>query len=318
MSRGPMKRVLVALLFAAAVAAALPAQGATLPTAASIVIPAETQQIINVDYRKMNNAPSALALKHRVLPDTLKQFEQALRGVGINTDTDVESLTFASFRSRKELRALGIAQGNLSRAKVLRQLRLKKIKGESYRNATLYPMAGGMEMVFLDDNTLLFGDRSALHIGLDTRDSVSPGLSSNTEISTLIANVDPGTVWSVLDAAGTQHMLRQSLGDAARLADYETLKKRIQGSYYNVDFEHGVDFDLTVLTSDAMTATTLSSVVQAGMWWRQQTAASGTEKQMLESTKVESDSDKLRVHFKADDKHFQSLLNSDLFTAVSR
>jgi hypothetical protein len=313
-----MRRTLVALLLAALVVA-LPASAATLSTAASIVIPAETQQIITVDYRKMNNAPSALALKQRVLPDALKQFEQALRGVGINTETDVDTLTFASFRAKKVgLRALGIAQGNLSRTKVLRQLKLKKIKGETYRTATLYPMAGGMQMVFLDDNTLLFGDRSALQAGLDTRDSEAPGLNSNTELTNLVANVDAGTVWSVLDTAGTQHMLRQGLGDASRLADYESVKKRIQGSYYTADFDRGVDFDLTVLTSDSFTASTLSALVKTGMLYRKMSAQSGAEKMALDSTEVGADSDKLKVRFKADDKHFQSLLNSDLFATVSR
>jgi len=310
-----MKRSLAFLLLALAV----PASAATLGTAASTVIPANTQQIINVDYRKMNNAPSAVALKQRVLPEPLKQFEQALKGININPDTDVETLTFAAFSSGKQgLRVVGVAQGNFSRAKVLKKLKAKKVKGERYRESFIYPMVSGMQMTFLDDNTLLFGDDSALRTALDTRDGEQPGLSTNTQVTNLVANVDSGTVWSVLDTAGTQHMMRQALGDASKLGDYETIKKRIHGSYYTADFDRGVDFDLTVLTADSMTATTLSSVVQAGMWWRQKTSASGAEKLALEATKVESDSDKLKLHFKADDKRFQSLLNSDLFAAVSR
>jgi hypothetical protein len=310
-----MKRSLAFCL----VALAASAQAATLGTAASTVIPASTQQIINVDYRKMNNAPSALALKQRVLPEPLKQFEQALKGVNIDPETDVETLTFAAFSSGKQgLRVVGVAQGNFSRAKVLKKLRTRKVKGEKYRGSVVYPMVSGMQMTFLDDNTLLFGDDSALRIALDTRDGEHPGLSTNTQVTNLVANVDSATVWSVLDTAGTQHMMRQALGDASKLGDYETIKKRIHGSYYTADFDRGVDFDLTVLTADSMTATTLSSVVQAGMWWRQKTSASGAEKMALEATKVESDSDKLKLHFKADDKRFQSLLNSDLFAAVSR
>ncbi|MBI2677590.1 MAG: hypothetical protein HYX28_02280 [Candidatus Koribacter versatilis] len=314
-----MKRSLISLLLVVAAAGVLPASAATLNTAANSVIPAETQQIISVDYRKMNDAPSAVALKKRVLPDALKQFEQALRGVNIDTATDVETLTFAAFKMKKEgLRVVGIAQGNFSRAKVLRKLKAKKVKGEKYRNATLYPMVSGLEMTFLDDNTLLFGDQTALQKALDTRDGETPGLSGNTQISNLVANVDQATVWSVLDTAGTQHMLRQALGDASKLADYETMKKRIQGSYYTADFDRGVAFDLTVMTSDSLTAGTLSSVIRAGMLYRKMSASSGAEKLALESTQVESDSDKLKLHFKADDKRFQSLLSSDLFAAVSR
>ena len=313
-----MKRRLIGFLLAASAATAAPASAATLGTAANTVIPAETQQIINVDYRKMNNAPSALALKQRVLPDALRQFEQALKGVSIDPDTDVETLTFASFRAKPGLRVVGIAQGNFSRAKVLRRLKAKKVKGEKYRASYLYPMVSGLEMTFLDDNTLLFGDRSALEKALDTRDGEQPGLSANTQVSNLVANVDSGTVWSVLDTSGTQHMLRSALGDAAKLADYDAVKKRVQGSYYSADFDRGVDFDLTVITSDSLTAGTLSSVIRAGMLYRKMNAQSGAEKLALDSTQVESDSDKLKLHFKADDKRFESLLSSDLFAAVSR
>ena len=38
-------------------------------------------------------------------------------------------------------------------------------------------------------------------------------------------SADTGAVWSVLDAAGTQNMMRSTLGEAAALADFDTVKK---------------------------------------------------------------------------------------------
>jgi hypothetical protein len=315
-----MKRSLVVLALAAMCAALLPAHlhAATLGTAASTVIPSETQQIISVDYRRMNNAPSALALKKKLMPDAMKQFEQALKGVGINPETDVDTLDFAAFRIGKQgLHGIGIAQGNFSRTKVLKQLKLKKIKGDKHGSGWMYPMAGGLDMSFLDANTLLFGERTAVEYALDVRDGTQQSLSSNNQMSDLVANVGGGTIWSVLDTTGTNYMLRQALGDASKLADYDTVKKRIGGSYYTADFDHGVDFDLTVLTSDSMTATTLSSLIKAGMLYRKMSAQTSAEKTALEATSVDSDSEKLTLKFTADDKRFQSLLNSDLFAAVS-
>lgn len=315
-----MKRCLVVMVLAAAVAGLLPAHlhAATLGTAASTVMPSETQQIIAVDYRRMNNAPSAVALKKRLMPDAMRQFEQALKGVGINPETDVDALDFAAFRAGKQgVRGIGIAQGNFSRAKVLKQLKAKKIAGTKHGTGWMYPMAGGLDMCFLDANTLLFGERTAVEYALEVRDGTQQGLSSNTQMSELVATVGGGTIWSVLDTKGTNYMLRQALGDASKLADYDTVKKRIGGSYYTADFDHGVDFDLTVVTADSMTATTLSSLIKAGMLYRKMSAQTSAEKSALESTEVDSDSEKLKLRFKADDKRFQSLLNSDLFTAVS-
>jgi hypothetical protein len=46
--------------------------------------------------------------------------------------------------------------------------------------------------------------------------------------------------------------------------------------------------------------------------------ATAVEQAALENVSVNSDSSNLQMHFKADDKQFQSLLHSDLFAAVSR
>jgi hypothetical protein len=67
-----------------------------LGSTARTVIPSDIQQIISVDYRALKNSDTAMALKAQVLPPSLKEFETALRGVGIDPDKDVEQLTFAS------------------------------------------------------------------------------------------------------------------------------------------------------------------------------------------------------------------------------
>ena len=281
-------------------------------------IPADIQQLICVDYRALKNSDTAMALKQQVLPDSLKEFEGALKSVGIDADKDVEQLTFASYRAGKQgVRVVGIAQGQFSMAAVLKKMRLNKVRPAKYHDAALYPMPGGMQMSFLDESTLLFGDSGAVKGALDARDGYSSALDSNSQITDMIGSVDSGMVWSVLDQQGTQNMLRSALGDASRLADYETVKKRILGSRYAMNFQNGVNFDLDVVTSDSVTATTLSSLLKAGMLYKKMTATP-IEKVALDSMTVNSDSSDLQMHFKSDDKQFQSLLHSDLFAAVSR
>jgi hypothetical protein len=132
----------------------------------------------------------------------------------------------------------------------------------------------------------------------------------------MIVDAEGGPVWSVLDQLGTQNMLRSALGEAAALADYDTIKKRLLGSHYTLDLQHGVDFGLNVQTSDSFTAGTLSALMKAGILYKR---ASGTadEKSAMESMQVDSDGGRLTVKFKADDSKFQALLKSNLFQAVS-
>ena len=313
-----MKRSALLIVIILVVMVAVPGWGAALGTAAGTVIPSEVQQIISVDYRQLADSPTALALKAKVLPDNLKDLETALRGVGVNPDKDVDSLTFASFRIKDQgVRVVGIAQGQFSRAKIIKKMRAQKIKPTKYHTSFLYPMGSGMEVTFLDNFTMLFGDEGAVHASLDARDGNAQSLASNSQMSDLVSSATGGAVWSVLDAAGTQNMMRSTLGDAARLADYETVKKRLLGSSYTMDFTHGVKFDLSVLTSDSMTAATMSSLLRAGVLFKKLNAT-GAEKTALENVTVDNDSDHLLVHFTADDDKFQSLLQSPMFTSITR
>jgi hypothetical protein len=307
-----MKRIVFCLCL---LLAGLPLLAMPLGTSARVVIPADIQQIISVDYRALKNSPTALALKARVLPDQLKEFETSLRGVGVDPDTDVEQLTFASFRAKKDVQIIGLAQGIFPTKKILARMKLKKIKPFKYRTSDLYSMPGGQEMTFLDDFTMLFGQKVAVQAALDARDGEAPALASNSAITDNISAVDSGPVWSVLDAQGTQNLLHSTLGDAAKLTDYEMVRKRLLGSRYTMDFNNGVNFDLSVVTSDSMTAATLSSLVQAGVLYRKMNAQ-GVEKTALDSVTVNSDSANLKLNFKSDEKKFQSLVQSDLFASV--
>jgi hypothetical protein len=129
--------------------------------------------------------------------------------------------------------------------------------------------------------------------------------------------VDAAPVWSILDQKGTQAMMFSAIGDAAsKVADYESVKKRILASRYTMNFQSGVNFDLSVLTADAMTAATLSTVFKGVMLYKKLNA-SAIEKTAIDATTVDSDSANLQIHFKSDDQKFQSLMHSPLFAAIS-
>ncbi|HYL93974.1 MAG TPA: hypothetical protein VEW69_12555, partial [Alphaproteobacteria bacterium] len=61
---------------------------------------------------------------------------------------------------------------------------------------------------------------------------------------------------------------------------------------------------------------TLSSLLKAGILLKKMDA-SAPEKKALEGTSVDSDSGKLIVHFRTDDRNFQSLLDSPMFASVT-
>src|SRR5436305_6673497 len=110
-----------------------------LGTSTQTVIPAAVQQIISVDYRQVENSPIATQLHDRVLPDDLKQFEGALKSIGIVPTRDIDRLTFASFRDKGTLRFVGIAEGNFALKQIIAKLRAKKIRPGKFEDALVYP-----------------------------------------------------------------------------------------------------------------------------------------------------------------------------------
>jgi len=170
LSRTYMKNRFLAVLVLCATA------GYAMPIASSArsMVPSEIQQLIGVDYRALKDSPTAQALKEQVLPENLKEFETALKGIGIDADHDLDQLTFASFRSGKQgLQVICVAQGSFSAKAVLKRMKLKKIMSTKYGTALLYPMSDGLIMTFTDDNTLAFGNQASLKSALDARDGLA-------------------------------------------------------------------------------------------------------------------------------------------------
>lgn len=296
----------------------LPASAAPLSSNAQTVIPSAVQQIISVNYRDLRDSQTALALRDRVMPDNIKQFEAALKGAGIDPDKDVEQLTFVSYRGPgATVYSIGIAQGPFKQKDFLAKMKVRKIKPVKYFLADLYPMGSGMQLVFLDPTTILFGDNAAIRGAIDVRDNGAESVQTNNVISNLITSVDSGSIWSVLDQKGTQNMMRGALGEAGSLTDYDVVKQRLLASDYTMNFNNGVSFDLNVKTSDVVTAASLSGLMKLGVQYKKMSGSS-SEKLALENTTVNSSNDIVTMHFRTDDQRFQALLKTDLFAAVSK
>ena len=311
----PMKQLFVSFFLSGLLC--LPASAAPLSSNAQTVIPSAVQQIISVNYRDLRDSQTAQALRDRVMPDNIKQFESALKGAGIDPEKDVEQLTFVSFHGTGAMvYSIGIAQGPFKQKDFLAKMKVKKIKPVKYFLADLYPMGSGMQLVFLDPTTILFGDNASIRGAIDVRDNGAESVQTNNVISNLITSVDSASIWSVLDQKGTQNMMRGALGEAGSLTDYDVVKKRLLASDYTMNFNNGVTFDLNVKTSDSVTAASLSGLMQLGVQYKKMSGNS-SEKMALENTTVNSSNDTVTMHFRTDDQRFQALLKSDLFAAVT-
>jgi hypothetical protein len=303
-------------MFASTVAAA-----AQLSTDARTAVPHDVQQLVVIDYRAMQNSQPAMELRGRVMPPELKQFDDALTKSGLNDNHDVEQLAFALFRpsaSSDALITVGIAQGQFPIQDILANFRKQKVKPKLVRTNKIYPLAKtGMVLCFVDQSTMVFGAEDAVEKALDARDGVEPSMLTNGSVMDAMKTVDTSSLWSVLDEKGTQIMMKQVLGEAGAgsVTDFDSVRKRLQSSWYGMDFQHGVKFDLTISTGDSFAAATISSLLTAAVVVRKM-SGTDAEKQALADTAIASDAGRMSIHFAASDTDFSSLLHSPLFESM--
>ena len=302
---------LTALAFSATTAFA-----AELGNDAKASIPKDVQPVIVVDYRAMQNSSAAMALKDRVLPPELKRLETALKTSGLKVDQDADILAFAAFKSGDGNRIVGIAEGQFHTGTIMGNFTKNKTKATVYRDNQLYPLgSAGMSVCFLNQTTMVFGERMAVHAALDARDSIIPNFLQNGDMVNEMAAVDSKAVWSLLDQNGTQTMMKSVLGQASQLADYDTVKNRMKSSRYTMDFQNGVKFDMAVVMSDTFTAATAATLMK-GVALMRKNSGSPLEKSALDNTTIDSNSGTLTVDYSSSDSQFASLLSSPLFQSV--
>ncbi|MGB7549090.1 MAG: hypothetical protein WBM14_15205, partial [Terracidiphilus sp.] len=99
------------------------------------------------------------------------------------------------------------------------------------------------------------------------------------------------------------------------VTDFESVRKRLVASWYSMDFQHGVKFDLTIATGDAFAAATVSSLLNAAVLYRKMSGSSD-EKAALAATEISASAGQLSVHFATSDSGFDSLLKSTLFQSM--
>jgi hypothetical protein len=312
------QNLLTAAVAIATIMAPAFASAAQLSSDAKSAIPKDIQQLIVVDYHAMQNSPAAMDLKDRVLPPELKRLETALKSSGLKVDQDADVLAFAAFTEQggQGTRIVGIAQGQFHTREILANFTKNKIKPVTLRNNSIYPMgSAGMSVVFLNQTTMVFGDKDAVKEAMDARDGIITDFLSNSDMVNEMGVVDSKAVWSLLDAKGTQNMMKGVLGDAAQLADYDTVKNRMKSSRYTMDFQNGVKFDMAVVMSDTITAATAATLMK-GVSIMRKTSGSPLEKSALDETTIDSNAGTLTVSYSSSDSQFASLLTSPLFQSV--
>jgi hypothetical protein len=288
-----------------------------LSASAQSIIPVPVQQIVSIDYMRLRDLSPAQSLKAHLFPEIFQRFDIQLRELGIDTDYDINSLTFATYRgAAQQANMIVVVEGVFSEDRILEHLLRKKIHPQWYGGAALYGISGDIEMTLVDGSTLLFGNLAAIEGALDTLTGLTPSLPTDTSMCEMMEAVNSAPVWSILDAAGTRNMVQSALEKAAQILDISAIDRSLVGCGYSLNFSAAANFDVEVHTSDLMLASVVANLIKVGIHLRMNSKTS--EKPFLNNVNVETNGSNVQIHFSVDTERLEFVLDSDLFAALSR
>ena len=203
MSRLQLKLVLSVIVAFSAVASAAP-----ISPVVCRVIPAKFQQIISIDYDTVQHSRTAMALKAEVFPKTFSDIEAALKTVGVDSEKELQSLTFVFFRDEeRKLKMIAVASGIFSSGSIIKKVEPRS-EPMSYRDSNLYvllkaadPKSKDLDMTFLDGSDILIGYGDALEFVLNVYHGDMPYLSDKYHAEAL-HDLEKAPVWSIMNREG--------------------------------------------------------------------------------------------------------------------
>src|ERR1700722_13306248 len=275
--RKPVTRIVVVALLALAVTfgalTAIPTRtsAGSLSTAIIGMFPKDAGEFAYADLKSARKYPWFSQLNDQLLRPRFHQFEQFLASSGVDANSQVEELAWASEANGKGDNIVGIALGNFDPSASEAKLKAQKVPVFESQGYRMYAFgsgiaAGDILFLFLDTNTAAFGNRASLEKLIDVRMGGTPSLLTNDALFPMIAEANGnGVVWAVLDKAHTAIALQQLVPQASQFPQVTAITGRIKAMIINIDADDKrIDAHLQAVCATVDDANRLSAPSQDG------------------------------------------------------
>ena len=284
-----------------------------LAPAAAAMVPADPEQVASIDYVTLSHSGSLAQLQTYLVPRKAKDFQNSLAGLGISKSMVKQFVFLALRNSADSYQIAGIAQGTFSLTGVVNSLNARNLLPAAYHSYALYSV-NGLDFTFVDATTFVFGDHDGIRMVLDTRDGTQPNISSNAELSGLIAQVSARPAWSVFNQRGTQRVLNTAFRGASNIVNIAAASRDSALSLTAGSTTVTADYDLN--TTDATTATAMAALFQSYVQLVL-LDASPSETIALQALSAVTNGAQVRIHYGDSAVHFRSVLQTRLLAAVT-
>lgn len=349
------KRILPAAILATAlcVAGVPRAHASTLSTDVIGMFPQNVGEFAYADLKQARSLSWFPQLKQQMLPARFKQFEQFLAAAGIDPNSQVEEVAWATVgpvpapagqnapangsNATQQQAAqqpatpgpgsdqiLGVALGSFRPESAVAYFQAQKLPVVKVRNFSLYAFGGGsgpadLFFFFIDSNTAAFGQRQQLERLISIRAGEEQSLLTDSKMLPLINDANgSGVVWAVMNGAYAQLAMQQLAPETGQFPQAQQLVSRIRAMSLQIIAGSGVQARFQSVCASPDDANTFAALLQAGLLYKKYQLGSSNPDlaALLDSTRISPAGDRLNVQLTLTDDQMLSLIRRNTFAVT--
>lgn len=324
-------------LLALVAATAKPAKAGSLGADTIGLFPKTVGEFAYVDLKKARTMKWYPALEQQMLPEKFRQFEKFLASAGIDTNSQVDELTWglvsesalskdpalsatadSSVPSSEEI--IGVALGNFNPDSTEAYFKAQKLPTGKSHGYTLYAFGSGVGpddlfFFFVDSNKAAFGHRQLLEQMISVRYGEEDSLLRNDKMFNLVNEANgSGVVWAVLNQGYTRLAMSQLAPEVQQFPDAAKLVARMTAMIISVSADSGMAGKFQAVCGSTEDANTLSQLMTAGLMYKKyQTKDNPDLGQLLDQASVSPSGDRVMIRVAVSDDQMTDLIKKNTF-----
>ena len=269
------------------------------------------------------------ALEQQILPSRFRDFEKFLAGAGIDPNTQVDELAWASMAATSKdsgEQVVGVALGSFNPSSTEEGFKQQKLPMVDVKGYHLYAFGSGsgsddLFFTFIDSNTVAFGHRAALEKMIDVRTGGSESLLNNDQLFPLINEINgSGMIWAVLDQSHTHLGVSQLLPEMSQFPQATAMIQHLKSMTISIDASSGLDAKFQTVCASTDDANLLGAALQAGILYKKyqesQNASQTDLAGALDQVSVTPSGDRLKIDIPISQDQLQALIRSKAFATT--
>lgn len=292
----------------------------TLDTSVIEMFPKEVSEVGYLDLNTARQQPWFRVAEQNLLPLRFRKIEFFLSAAGFHINTQVDSLAWGTLPGAKDHREelVGVAFGHFSPSTVEDYFRQHNLPAAESRGLRLFDIGGGeasddLFLAFLDSETAVFGQRTAIEHLLAVHFQGGQNLAQNSELYDLVQDARQSSLaWAVWNRDYSRVALQQLLPQAAQIPQAAALLGRIQSMEFDITNQGSLSAQSEIVCSSPADAVTLAALLQAGIVYREHDSTRGGSQPscLFDSIRVTANAKRVEVEIPLGMDQLDSALRS--------